>query len=49
MYLDNEVLNSFRARAENAGMGYQIKQQAQALDEATLRRVLREELQSSGR
>ena len=61
IYLDNEVLNSFRARSESEGMGYQtminqalreyLKQQddADALDEATLRRVIREELQSVGR
>jgi len=58
-YLDNEVLNSFRARAESEGMGYQtminralreyLKQQDDALDEARLRRVMREELQSVGR
>ena len=59
IYLDNEVLNSFRARSESEGMGYQtminqalreyLKQQDDALDEATLRRVIREELQSVGR
>jgi uncharacterized protein (DUF4415 family) len=58
IYLDNEVLNSFRARSESEGMGYQtminqalreyLKQQDDALDEATLRRVIREELQSVG-
>ena len=59
IYLDNEVLNSFRARSESEGMGYQtminqalreyLRQQDDALDEATLRRVIREELQSVGR
>ncbi len=52
--LDNEVLASFKARAEDVGLGYQtlINQALRAadlsrpVDEATLRRVLREELKA---
>jgi uncharacterized protein (DUF4415 family) len=58
LYLDNEVLETFRERAENAGIGYQtlinetlkshIKDSSeQPLTESALRRVLREELTSS--
>ena len=50
--LDNDVLESFRLRAEKGGMGYQtlINQtlrssiKEQPLDEETLRLVIREEL-----
>ena len=55
IYIDNEVLEAFRQRAEQHGHGYQtMMNQALreylalspvALDEATLRRVLREELE----
>ena len=55
IYLDNEVLEAFRTRAENAGYGYQtminqvlkeyLTKERSTIDEATLRRVLREELQ----
>jgi uncharacterized protein (DUF4415 family) len=58
IYIDNDVLNSFRTRAENSGIGYQtIMNQAlreyldksnTPLDELTLRRVIREELQRAG-
>jgi BrnA antitoxin of type II toxin-antitoxin system len=54
IYIDDEVLEAFRQRAEQQGMGYQtMMNQAlreylalspPPLDEATLRRVLREEL-----
>jgi uncharacterized protein (DUF4415 family) len=54
IYLDNEVLDAFRTRAENAGSGYQtiinqvlkehLNKEDVMLDEATLRRVIREEL-----
>jgi uncharacterized protein (DUF4415 family) len=52
--LDDDVLMAFRARAEAEGTGYQtlINQAlrrsmgAAVLDEATLRRVLREELKA---
>jgi predicted transcriptional regulator len=55
IYIDDEVLEAFRQRAEQQGSGYQtMMNQALreylalapvALDEATLRRVLREELE----
>lgn len=55
IYLDNEVLASFRERAEVAGLGYQTlinealkahlkNPTEQPLTESDLRRVLREEL-----
>jgi uncharacterized protein (DUF4415 family) len=52
--LDNDVLSVFRARAEAEGIGYQTLINAalreaigsRPVDEATLRRVLREELKS---
>ncbi|MCB1807442.1 MAG: BrnA antitoxin family protein [Candidatus Competibacteraceae bacterium] len=53
--LDDDVLDFFRARAEERGIGYQTLINAtlrealgsRPVDEATLRRVLREELQTS--
>jgi uncharacterized protein (DUF4415 family) len=50
--LDNDVLMAFRARADEEGIGYQtlINQAlretlgARPVDEATLRKILREEL-----
>jgi predicted transcriptional regulator len=55
IYIDDEVLEAFRQRAEQEGYGYQtMMNQALreylalspvSLDEATLRRVLREELE----
>lgn len=52
--LDNEVLNSFRLKAKKEGLGYQtlINQALKAytnstlVDEALLRKVIREELKS---
>jgi uncharacterized protein (DUF4415 family) len=52
--LDNDLLMAFRAKAESEGTGYQtlinqaLRQAASAapVDEATLRRVLREELKA---
>jgi predicted DNA binding CopG/RHH family protein len=52
--LDNDLLMTFRAKAEAEGIGYQtlINQKlrgvagASPVDEATLRRVLREELKA---
>jgi uncharacterized protein (DUF4415 family) len=52
--LDNDVLATFRARAEAEGIGYQtlinraLREAASSgpVDEATLRRVLREELKA---
>jgi uncharacterized protein (DUF4415 family) len=53
--LDNDVLSVFRARAQAEGIGYQTLINAtlreaigsRPVDEATLRRVLREELKAS--
>ena len=55
IYLDNEILATFRERAETAGIGYQTlinealkahlkNPPEQPLTESILRRVLREEL-----
>jgi uncharacterized protein (DUF4415 family) len=52
--LDNDLLMAFRAKADSEGTGYQtlinqtLRQAAGAapVDEATLRRVLREELKA---
>ena len=58
IYVDNDVLETFRQRAENSGAGYQtimnqalrdyLAQSSLPVDESTLRRVLREELQRAG-
>ena len=58
MYLDDEVLGAFRARAEKSGIGYQtlinetLRSQILAtekpLDARTLRRIIREELKKTG-
>jgi uncharacterized protein (DUF4415 family) len=55
IYIDNDVLDAFRTRAENNGIGYQtimnqalreyLDKSSTLLDELTLRRVIREELQ----
>ena len=55
MYIDNDVLEIFRQRAENSGTGYQtmmnqalreyLDKSSTPIDEGTLRRVIREELQ----
>lgn len=54
LYLDDDVLEAFRKRADAAGRGYQtminqalrelMGKESKAVDEETLRRVLREEL-----
>lgn len=52
--LDNDLLMAFRAKAESEGIGYQtlinqtLRQAAGSapVDEATLRRVIREELKT---
>lgn len=51
--LDNDVLTTYRAKADKEGLGYQTlinqtlrKATTQQLDEATLRRVIREELKA---
>ena len=56
IYIDNDVLEEFRARAEDAGRGYQtmmnealrqyLGKAGYPLDENTLRRVIREELKT---
>ena len=57
MYIDDDVLEEFRDRADKAGYGYQtminealreyLSKASKPLDEDALRRILREELQSS--
>jgi BrnA antitoxin of type II toxin-antitoxin system len=60
IYLDNAILDEFRARAERAGTGYQTLvnealktfltvQQNDMVNEATLRRIIREELPKASR
>ena len=54
IYLDNDILEAFRNRADKAGRGYQtminqalrsyLSNEKGPLDAATLRKVLREEL-----
>lgn len=54
IFIDNAVLDAFRARAEQAGIGYQtmmndvlkraIAESDQPLTEGTLRQILREEI-----
>ena len=54
IFIDNAILDEFRARAEKAGMGYQtlmndalrkyLAQAGQPLTEQVLRNVLREEM-----
>ena len=58
IYLDDNVLDAFRARADSLGRGYQtminealreyLGKSRQPLDARTLRRILREELQRAG-
>ena len=57
IYLDDDVLEEFRERADEAGYGYQtminealreyLSTAAKPIDEDALRRILREELHSS--
>lgn len=57
IYLDDEVIEAFRERADEAGSGYQtminealrqyLSKSSKPLDEASLRKILREELQSA--
>jgi BrnA antitoxin of type II toxin-antitoxin system len=60
IYIDDAVLDEFRSRAEKAGSGYQtmmndalkaflVETDQQPLTEATLRRVIREELPKKSR
>ena len=54
MYLDTEILEDFRERAEKAGYGYQtminealreyLSKSGKPLDEMVIRKVIREEL-----
>lgn len=58
IYIDDKVLEEFRARADAAGRGYQtmindalreyLGRSEHPLDVKTLRRILREELKSAG-
>ena len=58
IYIDNDILEEFRNRADDSGKGYQtminealheyLGKSPQALDETTLRRILREELKTVG-
>lgn len=58
IWIDDDVLEAFRAQAERGGSGYQtrmnqalrehLNKAASAVDEEALRRVLREELQRAG-
>jgi len=58
IYLDDDVLQTFRERADASGRGYQtmindalrerLGKTAQPLDARTLRRILREELRRTG-
>jgi len=57
IYLDDEVIDEFRERADEAGSGYQtminealreyLSKSSKPLDEDSLRKILREELQSA--
>ncbi|MBW1996779.1 MAG: BrnA antitoxin family protein [Deltaproteobacteria bacterium] len=54
IFIDNDVLEEFRARADRAGYGYQtminealrehLDKQKKPVDEAVLRKIIREEL-----
>lgn len=56
IYIDNDILETFRERADTAGKGYQmimnealkpyLDQSKQPLDEERLRRVFQEELRA---
>ena len=58
MYLDNEVLENFRAKGDALGRGYQtlindalkeyVAKASKPVDARTLRRILREELKAAG-
>jgi uncharacterized protein (DUF4415 family) len=57
IYLDDEVIDEFRERADEAGSGYQtminealrdyLSKSPKPIDEDSLRKILREELQSA--
>ena len=56
IYLDDEVIDEFRERADEAGSGYQtminealreyLSKSTRPIDEKSLRKILREELKS---
>ena len=58
IYIDNDVLEEFRDRADTKGRGYQtminealreyLSKTSRPVDEKTLRRVIREELEKYG-
>ncbi len=58
IFLDNDLLEAFRNRADAAGRGYQtminealrehLSRSAQPVDAATIRRIVREELRKTG-
>lgn len=58
IYLDNDLLEKFRDRADAAGRGYQtminealreyLGRSAEPVDAATIRRIVREELRKTG-
>jgi uncharacterized protein (DUF4415 family) len=58
IFLDDDILGEFRARADAAGRGYQtmindalreyLGKSRQPIDAQTLRRILREELRRTG-
>ena len=57
IFLDDDIVENFKERADNAGRGYQtminealreyLSKSSRPVDEETLRRVLREELQDA--
>ena len=58
MYLDNDVIEAFRAKGDEVGRGYQtlindalkeyLAKASTPVDARTLRRILREELEAVG-
>jgi len=58
IYLDDEIINAYRRKADEIGRGYQtminealrqsINKRSAAVDAKTLRRILREELRKAG-
>jgi uncharacterized protein (DUF4415 family) len=58
IYLDDDVLEAFRERADAGGRGYQtminealrqhLERSQERLDAATIRRIVREELRKTG-
>lgn len=58
IYIDDDVLEEFRERADSTGRGYQtminealrdyLRRGRQPIDASTLRRIIREELRKTG-